>query len=435
MSLKRNFVINTGFNLASYGYLLLASFFSISLLLANLGREVFGVYLFLASFVSLAAVFDFGVSTAVVRELSLPSTKQEDKDKIWQSSFYIFLFLAVILFFIVFGLLTYLTQSLPMFSVVDKNILGISSLLISITVFINQLNTHFLSLPQAEQRFDIFNSKTILVGTANTILSAILSFYYPNISLIFLLQLIFHILTLIFMSSYAIKHFPGKSFFPKLHTGTAKELISFGLKNFIGTFVSQVDTQFSKYALGSMISASAITAFSIPQNIVLKAAGVVSQISQVVFPFSTSLLERDRIQKLKKLILGIEALTFLGGLLAVFLSFTIGNEFLMWWLKDSVVVEMAFPVLKVMSIYFLLTALTPIPGVVFQSIGKPQISSLFAVLTVIADIIGMLILIPQHHALGAAYATLISSIITVPAFLLVFWIEFNSVIKKTQSLS
>lgn len=433
MSIKTSLIKNTGFNLAGYLYLLIASFFSISILLGNLGRDMFGVYIFLGSFIPLAAVFDFGISNAVVRKLSLPNIEKNERITVWKTSFALFLGISVCLSLIVWGILIYVTSTLPMFRIIDQSILNATVLILVITVFINHLNSHFLSLPQAEQRFDIFNSKTILVGTGNTILSAILSFIYPNIALIFLLQLVFHLLTLTYIAGYSLRIFPGKNFLPKYKKEEGRGLIDFGLKNFVGTLAGQADVQISKFALGSMVSASAITAFSIPQNIVLKAAGIISQISQVVFPLSSSLLEKTRINKLKKMVLGIEIITFLCGILAIILSFTVGEAFLLWWLKDAAVVSVAFPILKIMSIYFLITALTPIPSVLIQSIGKPQTTSFFAVLTMIVDGILMVVLIPRFGVIGAAYATLLSSLLTVPPFLIVAGVLFNKEIKRTLS--
>ncbi len=431
MSIKRSLIKNTFFNLGGYFYLLLASFFSISIILGNLGREKFGVYIFLASFISISSVFEFGISSAVVRRLSLPTISKDEKISVWKTSFSLFLFISSCLSLMVMGILVFVTRTLPMFIGIDQTSLNWSIFILTAIVFVNHINTHFLSLPQAEQRFDIFNSKTFLVGTANTVLSAIVSGFYPNFAVIFLTQLIFHLVTLIFLFNYASRIFPGNKIFPKYKKSEGRGLISFGLKNFAGTLANQIDLQFSTYTLGAFSSPSAITAFNIPQNIVLKGAGIVSQISQVVFPLSSSLLEKNRIGKLKKLVLSIQGITLLGGILAIILSFSIGKPFLLWWLKDEIVVEMTYPVLKIMSIYFLFNALTPIPSVILQSIGKPQVASFFAILTTVIDAIAMIILIPKLGAMGAAYSTLLSSIITVPAVLIVTWVLFNREVKKT----
>ncbi len=415
-----------------YVYLLLASFFSVSILLHNLGRDVFGVYIFLISFIPLSAVFDFGISNAVVRKFSLPQTTREDKVKTWQTSFAIFTALALILLASVSVLLLYLTRTMPIFSHLDQNTVNWSILILSIIVFINHLNSHFLTLPQAEQRFDIFNSKTLLVGTANTIVSAVASGIYPNIAVIFGIQLLFHVFTLIYMVFYGHKFFSGRSFFPYFDRSTGKEIFSFGLKNFVGTLAGQVENQFSNFLLGAMVSAGAITAFSIPQSIVAKGAGVVSQFAQVFFPLSSSLLNKDRILKLKSLVIGLQGLIFTGGILAVIATFTIGEAFLTWWLKDLVVVQTAYPVLKILSFYFVLVSLTPIPTALIQGLNKPQVPSFFGVLTVVLEIASALILVPRFGALGVAYSFLFSTIVSVPAFLLVSWMLFTKEISRLQ---
>lgn len=434
MSIKESLIKNTGFNLAGYFYLLLASFFSISILLSNLGRDVFGVYIFLASFISLATVFDFGISNAVVRKLSLASTTREEKVKTWKTSLSIFIVLALTLFIVVILLLSYLTNSLPIFAHIDRNTLNWSIISLAFIVFVNHLNIHFLSLPQAEQRFDIFNSKTLLVGTANTIISAFVSGIYPNIAVLFLVQLLFHLLTIIYMLSYSLKFFSGRDFVPSYDREVGSDLFSFGIKNFVGILAGQIENQFSNFILGTMVSAKAVTSFSIPQSIVAKGAGVVSQFAQAFFPLSASLLEKDRINKLKKLFLGIEGLTLIGGIVAVTLAHTVGQPFLIWWLKDAVVVETAFPVLKILSFYFVLVSLTPIPTALVQGINKPHIPSAFAVLTVALEIIFALMLVPSMGTIGVAYSFLLSSLITVPSFLITTWILFQREIRKTLSL-
>jgi len=430
MSIKKSLIKNTGFNLAGYIYLLLASFFSITLLLAHLGRDVFGVYIFLSSFIALASIFDFGLSTAVVRRLSLPQSTREDKVKIWKTSFAIYIALAFMVLASVMIILFYLTNTLPLLSRLDRNTLNWSVLFLSLIVFINHLNSHFLNLPQAEQRFDIFNSKTFLVGSANTILSALLSIFYPNIALLFLLQLVFHLLTFFFMLCYSLRFFSGRDFLPSYDKKTGTELFIFGFKNFVGTLANQLEAQLPNFILGATGSAGAITAFSIPQSIVAKGAGIVSQFAQAFFPLSASLLIKERINKLKKLIIAIQGLTFLGGILAVILSFTIGESFLLWWLHNPGVVRDALPILKILSLYFVLVSLTPVPTALVQSLNKPQVSSFFAVLTVSLEAIFMFFFVPRFQALGVAYAFLVSSAVSVPIFLVVTWILLHQEIRE-----
>jgi len=432
MSIKSLLIKNSFFNLLGYFYLLVVSFISVSIFLKSFGRDVFGVYLFLASFVPMASVFDFGVSIAVIRELSLPNATKETKIKVWRTSLAIFIAEALLLMAVFSGLLLYLTVHMPLLQIVNQDIILPSIFVLTFTIFINHLNNLMLSVPQANQRFDIFNSKTFIVGTANTLLSALLSTYTHNILHLFILQLIFNLFTFIYISLYVKNVFGIKNLVPEYNREQAKSLLSYGFKNFIGTLASQMESQVSKFFLGFLSSAQSITAFSIPQNIVSKAAGVVSQFAQAFFPLSASLLEKDRIQKLKKLFFGLQFLIFGAGLLSLVVTNYFGIPFLTWWLKDAVVVDLAYPVLEVMCWYFVLVSLTPLPTALVQSLGKPQVSSFFAVLSITCEIIGMAYFIPKYASLGAAYSFFFGAIVSIPPFLIYSVYLLNQKINEYQ---
>ena len=434
MSIKKLLLKNTFFNLSGYIYLLVASFFSVALLLRNFGRDLFGVYLFLASFVSIASIFDFGVSLATIRELSLPNATLSSKIKVWQTAFAIFIGQALLLLATFSAILLYLSVKMPLLQSIDKNILYPSIIVLVSTIFINHLNNLLLSVPQAYQRFDIYNSKTFLVGTANTILSAFLSLYTQNIFHIYLLQMVFHFLTFIYIWWFVGKIFGSSGIVPKFNSEVGKSLYNFGLKNFVGTLAGQMEAQVSKFFLGFLSTAQSITAFSIPQNIIAKTAGVVSQFAQAFFPLSSSLLEKDRISKLKKLYTSFQYLIFAGGLVALVVTYYFGHPFLTWWLKDEVVVQAAFPVLQVLSFYFVLVSLTPLPTALVQSLGKPQVASFFAVLSIVLEIIGLSILVPRYSSLGAAFSFLLGALISIPPFLVYTTYLLNKKINEYQQL-
>ena len=425
MGIKRTLIKNSFFNLGSYAYLLLMAFFSIPIILRSLGADVFGLYILVTSIVPLVSVLDLGLSSAVVREMSLPDIKKQDYINVWRSSFMLYLASGFLIALGVFIFLSIIPNYWSIFRLIDPKTLTYLSAIIPLTVLFNHVNTHLLNLPQARQRFEIYNLKTIIVGTGNTIITALVSLWTRNLSDLFLVQLIFHLVTFTLLVFYAKGIFPGWEFFPGLTRKTVSQLVRFGLKNFVGSFANQVEAQMSKYVIGASAPAVAITAFSIPQNIIMKAAGVVSQVAQVIFPTSTSLLTKERLPKLKKLIWGVEGLTFVFGLFGIFCSFAFGEAFLLWWLKEEAVVRLAVPVLKTLSFYFLLTSLTPIPGVILIGLNYPQIPSFFSVLTTVIEIVLLLFLVPTYHAAGAATAILVTTLITVPLFLLAFIDRFR----------
>ncbi|OGD83675.1 hypothetical protein A2572_01490 [Candidatus Collierbacteria bacterium RIFOXYD1_FULL_40_9] len=431
MSIKKILFKNTFFNLLGYIYLLAASFLSISIYLNNLGQDMFGIYIFLASFVPIASVFDFGVSIALIRDLAKNDTSLVEKKESWQTGLYIFLIQAVILGIFFAGLILYFFYHLPLLTTIANttNIYTLAVIL-GLTIFLNHVNNALLSIPQAFQRFDVYNSKTYLVGTANTLLSAWLTYYTKDLVHVFLLQLIFHAVTFFYALNFGKKQIGKEILAPVYYKNAGRKLIAFGLKNFVGTLAGQVEAQISKFFLGFLATAKSITAFNIPQSIFMKGAGVVSQVAQAFFPLSATLLEKNRIKKLKKLYISLQFLILFSGVFVVFLVFNFGEDFLTWWLKDLVVVSASLPVLKIMSYYFVLVALTPLPTALAQGLGKPQVPSFFAVLTVTVETVFLSILVPKYHEIGAAYSFLISSIVSVPVFILYLSFLLNKKINE-----
>jgi O-antigen/teichoic acid export membrane protein len=417
MSFKKTLLKNSSINLLGYGYLLLLSFFAIPMLLKSLGTDTFGVYLVYAGLVPLASTLNFGLTTALVRYLSLPNISKHKKNRYWQTCFWQFIILSTI----VFGL-SLLINILIINKLAPVSLL--TSLLVSFIIFINHLSQPFQVLPQVDQNFLFYNLRNLIVGTGTTILTAFLALYYPSLPHIFAFQLVLYIVTGLIFFKYAANRFSGKVY-PRFFKDKSKKLLNFGFRNFIGSLASQFRNQFSKFALAGMLNPQAVTIFSIPQTIIIKAAGAISQLTLSFFPLSTSLSSKQRIGKLQKLILAVQAMVLFLGILQVFVVYRFGLQFLIFWLKDVDLATKGFSVLRILSIFFVLTSLTPIPSVVLDGINKPHIPSIFAVSSAILNIALIFLLTPQYGFLGPAYATTISSIIVAPLFLITFTIIFK----------
>jgi len=125
------------------------------------------------------------------------------------------------------------------------------------------------------------------------------------------------------------------------------------------------------------------------------------------------------------------------GIIQVFVVYQFGYQILIIWLNNPEIVAQAYPVLKVLSWFFLLTILTPIPTAVFESLNKPQIPAITASLNTVFTIGLIYILTSQYsHAdpsIMPAYANLISSLILVPALLIALAKSLTKYEKTIQS--
>ncbi len=419
MSIKKTLIKNSSYNLVSYAYLAVASLISIPIILNSLGGELYGSYILFNGIVLVAATFDLGLSQATIRWLSLPKINQATRVNTWKTSLFFFYILAALLSFTTFILLRFFLIDLPAFTPINPDQYLLATVIASGIVLINHLNIAFLTIPQAHQRFDIYNTRTIIVGTANTLITAWLSTKTDNIAVLLGLQLIFHLSAFITLLSYSRHQLGANPLIPKLHKQLSKELLGFGGKNFVTNIANQIRVQFSNFILGGLIGPVAVTAFSIPQNLIIKAAGAISQVTLAFFPLSTSLTSPERFPKLKRLIIQLQVVIFLLGIIQVFIVYQYGYQILTLWLNNPEVVIQAYPVLKILSWFFLLTILTPIPTAVFESLNLPQIPAFFATVGAVTTIPLILYLTPRFGPLGPAYANLMPSIILVPVLLIV----------------
>lgn len=419
MGIKRLFIKNTTFNIASYAYLVAAAIFSIPVLVNALGVRAFGFYTLIISISPILSVFDFGISQATIRFLALPDYDEKEKTKVWQTSFFFFLLAGLILFVAVLFLFQfYFFKIQSVASLITAQVPLM--LVVASTILLNHLNAHFLTLPQAKNRYDIYSLNAFIAGSANTWIAALVALVSPNLLHIFSVRLAGVALTLLTMVFYARRHYSGV-ILPRFHPKQFREMISFGLKSFLGRVFGSVEAYGLNFILASFIALQAVTYFSIPQSLIIKAAGGISMLTLSLFPLSTSLLTKDGFEKLKRLITWLQISVFGLGLLAVGTIFLFGKPLLLLWLGDPDLVAHALPILQILSIQLFLTALTPMPTAVLESMNLPQIPSFFAFLTVLIEFSLILFLLPRFGVNGVAWALTLSASITVPTFLFVFF--------------
>lgn len=420
MSLKKTLLKNTTLNMAGYVYLLVAAMISIPILIKNLGQSQYGIFILFGSFAPLLSAFDLGLSQAAIRFLSLPDLDLDKRKRIWKTAISGFLALSATVTVAAFFLIAFGVSRMAAVSGLAPIYFWVMTALTCAIVFFNHLNIGMLTLPQADQRFDIYNKRVLIIGTTNTIGIALVSYYFQSPIFLFLTQLTSQIVMFISLFSYIAKSLPGV----RLRFGFDQEyrpkLFNFGFRQFIGNIASQINFYSSRFIIGSSLPAQSVTSFGVPQNLIAKAAGGISQMTLALFPMGTALSTKERLPKLKKLIWTLEFVIFLLGLSGIAFIYQLGLPILQWWLKNPQLAQNAYSILKILSWYFAIAILTPIPTAISESLNYPQVPSFFAVLTTIVTVILLVVLIPIYGIAGAAYAYLASAILTAPPFILTF---------------
>lgn len=420
MSLKKTLLKNTTLNMAGYLYLLIAAMFSIPILIKNLGSSQYGIFILFGSFAPLLSAFDLGLSQASIRFLSLPDLSLDKRKKIWTTALSGFFVLSLAVTLTAMLLISFGVSKMAAVSDLSPFSFWIMTALTCAIVFFNHLNVGMLTLPQADQRFDVYNKRVLIIGTTNTLGIALVSYYFQSPIFLFLTQLSSQIIMFLSLFSYIKKSLPGINPQFGFDQEYRPKLFNFGYKQFIGNVSSQINFYISRFIIGSSLPAQSVTSFGVPQNLIAKAAGGISQMTLALFPMGTALSTKERLPKLKRLVWGLELLIFLLGLSGIIFIHQLGLPVLQWWLKNPELAQNAYSILKILSWYFAIAILTPIPTAMSESLNYPQVPSFFAVLTTITTIILLLVFIPTYGIVGAAYAYLASAILTAPPFIIAF---------------
>jgi O-antigen/teichoic acid export membrane protein len=395
-SLKRA----TLWNIAGYVYLLIASFISTPVLVHSLGISEFSRYsLILASTIFVSAI-NLGLPQAVVRALAVEHKFSKARQTIWASSSLLFILTGILAGIIAVALVYPLHLDISLLII----IFGIS--------LTNNLVSHYLTLPQAEGHFGYFNLKTFIIGTGNTLFAALLAYLGYDILAILTMQLFTYWFTLLPLAYFSLKYFPNPRA-GKASVSVIKSLTSFGLKNWGGKLIGQVQSQYAKYLLVA-VSPITLSAYVIAQGLVQKLAGGVVQLATAIYPASARVgLDKSFHKLYHRLQFGLLVL----GLLGVATYYLLGLPFLTWWLHSTELVALVDAAMRVLVWYFVLLLLTPLPSTILDGVGRPGLGSLFAFVTTFIEISLAIYLYPNFGLMAPVYAALIAISITTPVLL------------------
>ena len=422
MNTSRNLLKQSFFNGVGYVYLVVVSLISYPLFIRFSGAALFGFYLTLTGIIGLFVTLDYGLSKSLIYSLS----SHKPGSVIWnnrvQAGLSLSLLLGLINALVAFVFFRYYLFGLGSFSVFTQESFWIAVLPAAIILVYLQ-NQTLLSLFQSQQQFAAYNLVLMAMGTSNTLISAFIFGSSHSLTSVFVFQLSFQTLTLCtLLVIYRLLH--RHLYMPQVIPKVWFSLLKYGLKQFVGVVASQLDFHTSRILIATFLNSTLVTVFSLPQTLVLKASGGVSQLSLSLLPFSVK-NQKTGTKKVYRTVLFSLGASFFLGLSAVTVIWLFADALLTLWLGDNALASAVAPVLRLLSLFLFLNVLTPVPTVIFESWGLPHIPSLSAIATVSLNLVFLWIFIPRFGVLGATYSLLMSSLITVPIYLLVFFYHLN----------
>lgn len=392
----------TLWNLAGYLYLIIASLIATPILLHGLGLEQFSLYSLIFAAIILVSSIDFGLPQAVVRALSHEPDYSAKRRTLWATSSPLFILSGLVGGLVAAGITS-------TFHVAPAILVLVFSICL-----MNNLIGHYLTLPHAEGRFGWYNTKTFVIGTANTFLAACLAWAGQGIMVIFLAQLLCYFITLLLLAYFSLRYFP-RPWEVRPSLPVARSLLNFGLKNQAGKLVGQIQGQYGKYLL-STLTPLLLSAYVIAIGLVQKLTGGIAQVATALYPAAS---RNSHGPSLRFFYYRIQLGLFVVGLLGIGLFEVIGYPFLAWWLHSPELTPIVHSLMRVLTWYFAILVLTPLASSMLDGRGRPELTSLFAFVTTLVEITLALFLFPHYGLFAPVYAALTAVLLTTPALLYV----------------
>ncbi len=391
------------------------SFLLTPFLILHIGSHNYGIFILIMSISSFLCVMNFGLGEATIRYVAYYYGRQDINgiNRVVGATFSIF-YIVVVLTLAVFFLSS--SWLIKLFAVsLSEYGLSIGLLQLAVMIFAVEIFRQiFSAIPNALQRYDITTKLSILQSIIQV--TGFVIIVLNGLSIVHLIAwyLVTVLLTLLVQIIVAKRLIPELRMRPHFSRSGLKEVLSFGIFSLIIYIFYIIQSQTDRLLLGTLVSASAVAYFTVPQNIATRASGLVETMRSVLFSRFSSLTDSNEI---KKLYLDLSwALLSATIIICVPLTVLI-PDFLRLWISQEFSLKSAWIGQIIAFSCIFRGAAIPLDSLL-KGIGKPQYISLLIIATSVTSLILNLILIPIYGLAGAGYAFL--STIFWPYLLIIY---------------
>jgi O-antigen/teichoic acid export membrane protein len=419
MSAER--IKNFSWIFGSLGLPVIAAAIAIPHLLEHLGEERFGLLALAWGLISYSGVFDLGIGKAVTQLIakinSSSSSGAGELQRVVRTAIVLTSASGMIgcVVFIIAGILG--VGDLIRVSGVDSNEIFISICVLSLGLPIQAVGATYRGVSEAYLRFRGISVVRGLTGVA--------SFILPLATLIFSSKIYFLILSIILSRSVALffyKYLASLCIGPaRLDSGkifskpVARDLFGFAGWYTVSIVIVPIIGLADRFIISTMISASAVSLYVVPYELVAQSLIVVGAISTLKFPYLTQLRAREPLHFIsyaKKVLL---AASFLMLFIALVLG-SLGDVVLRLWLGSNFNEEM-HKIFLILCLGIVPYAVGAICTTILQSAGRTDVAAKINIIELPGFALLTYLLIYNYGIDGAAYAWVIRTYFDAAVFL------------------
>ncbi len=395
---------NTSWNIIGGIAILLLQLLTIPYIVNKLGDAQYGIWSLANILVTYFFFLDIGISTACTKFLSEKynnATSEEINNIFWTA-----LLLTTILGFTASILMAILSPFIikKFFSIPD-NLIQLSinvTIIYSFSLFFTFISGIIKSIPFALKRFDLINKIQLIISSILSIGTVLILYLRYSLIHIAILSLFTQLLSVIMLGRAAKKIAP-ELYFTIWKISLMTKLIKYGGFILISNIISPILMHIEKVFIGILISASMITYYIVPHNLLIRLWLISAGFSTAMFPtlseisyYKDNILIKNTIDRAIKLVSSVIAWVFFG-------LFVFGDIFLKIWLGNDFAL-ISTNILRILCVSFWLNIISHIIFTYFRASNKPQLPAIFHIIEVFIYIPSAYLLISNFNLIGAAIA-------------------------------
>ena len=410
--LSRNILVN----LVCQALVFAVAFFTTPIVLKGLGRTYYSLLIFLITLIGFFNAFDFGFAPAYLQAFSEAAGKKKDYSKLFWTSLYFHLGLALIWSLLIFIFSPYLLNNF--FPIVRQvgQIAVLALRVFSVVLLLNSISSFFFLSFQGLQKFHLANLKPVLLGVVVPIGSVWLLYTGRGLMEIVYLNL-FTNLGIVVLFIILIKNNLNLKKDKFFSLAVFKKLFSFAKWKLIGQLAGQIRQKSSNFFLSFYLSLDSLAFFAVPQNLGERYISILANMTTPVFTMTAKLAGEKKEQALLKLYCFSVKLVNVALLPVGIYIFFYGHDFLRLWIGREFASQAGL-ILKILITAFSLSLLNGPPAVFLEGRGKPILPAGISILIAGLFIFFSVLLIPRFGLVGASLAFVFPYFVQVPIFLI-----------------
>lgn len=301
---KKIIINNIKYNTISTGIVFIVNLALFPFIVSHTGKEIYGAYLLVTTFIGYFGVLDFGVSTALAKYIAEFTGKKdhETAGKIMNSSLFFYTIVGLI---VAVALLILSFCFDHIFKIGSGNVATMRQLfwVASVASLFIWPGRTFDGVLYGLQRFDWLAINNIVT----TILTAVSAYFIftNNLGMVLFLAVSYLFIILRYLVSYVVaKHsIPNvKVSFFYFDKEIFKTIFGFSVFLFLGNLLGLIIFDFDSFVIGAFASVSAVTLYSVGYSMQSGFRTINSLVGSPVFPASAEMEGKNEQDKQKELL-------------------------------------------------------------------------------------------------------------------------------------